>query len=70
MKNNILSVTNCLTVDTIGFDLMYIRKKREHKIDPCGVSKKSKQNKIRNSYNNYTHFICFFSRVINILHRT
>ena len=35
--------------------------KREHKLDLCGKpKKKTKQNKIRR-YNNYTHFICFFS---------
>ena len=45
MKSNIQSAANCLTVDTIWFDLLYITK-REHKIDPCNTPKKSKQNKV------------------------
>ena len=57
MKNNISSVANCLTVDTVWFDrlLMQIRKKRGHKIDPCGVPKKTKQNKIRRCNTHFTH---------------
>ena len=46
MKSNTSSAANCLTVDTIWFDLMQIRK-REHKIDPSGALKKTKQYKIR-----------------------
>ena len=42
MKSNISSTANCLTADTIWFDLMYARK-REDKIDPCGTPKKTKQ---------------------------
>ena len=64
MKSNISSVSNSLIVDTIWmdtiwFDLMYIRK-REHKIDPCGATKKTKQNRISRC-NSYTHFISIFS---------
>ena len=29
---------NCLTVDTIWFDLMWIRYREQHKIDPCHAS--------------------------------
>ena len=36
------------------------KEEREHKKDPCGAPKKTKQNKIRR-YNSYTHFISFFS---------
>ena len=41
---------------------MYIRQKREHKIDPCGKAKKTKQNKIKRC-DSYTHIVttCFFS---------
>ena len=41
---------------------MYIRQKREDKIDPCGKAKKTKQNKIRRC-DSYTHIVttCFFS---------
>ena len=36
------------------------KEEREHKIDPCGAPKKTKQNKIRRC-NSYTRFISFFS---------
>ena len=62
------SAANCLKVDTIWFDLMQIRKKREHKIYLCGAPKKTKQNKIKR-WNSYTNFISFLAEVVNILHR-
>ena len=43
---------------------MQIRRKREHKIDPCAApkkTKKKKKKKIRRC-NSYTHFISFSSR--------
>ena len=43
-------------------------RKREHKIDPGGAPKKTKQNKIRRC-NSYTHFISFLAEVIGMLHR-
>ena len=47
-ENNMSSAADCLNMDTAWFDtlLMSVRKKREHKIDLCGASKKTKQNKI------------------------
>ena len=36
------------------------QKKREHKTDSCGATKKTKQIKIRRC-KNYTHFVSFFS---------
>ena len=43
-------------------------RKREHKKYPCGVLKKTKQNKSRGC-NSYTDFISFLAEVINMLHR-
>ena len=43
-------------------------RKREHKIDPGGAPKKTKQNKIRRC-NSYTHSISFLAEVIGMLHR-
>ena len=45
MKINI-SAGNCFTVDTMWFDLMYIRK-REHKIDPCTAVHPKRRGKIK-----------------------
>ena len=58
MKNNTSLTANYLTIDTIWFDLMQIRKNRGHKIDPFGAPKKTKQNKIRRC-NSCTHFMSF-----------
>ena len=67
---------NCVIVDNIWSDrlLIEIRKEWWQKINPCGATKKNKENKIRRC-NGYTHFISFFAGVIlyciiiNILHR-
>ena len=66
MKNNISSGTNCLAVDSVWFDLMETKNKREHRIDPCGAPKKTKQNKTGRC-NRYTHFMSFSADVANVL---
>ena len=47
-----------------------MRKKREHKIDPCGAPKKTKQNKIRRCIAILTFTLSLFlAEFIIILHR-
>ena len=62
MKNNLSSAINSVRVDTIWFDrlLMSTRKKRGHEIDPCGVPKKTKQNKIRRCKSYILTFSLFY----------
>ena len=56
-KNNI-SAGNCLTVDTIWFDVVDVNwKKRIYKLDGCGTTKRTK--KIELGCNSYTYFIPF-----------
>ena len=48
---------------------MQIRKKKEHKIDPSGAPKKTKQNKIRRCNNSYILTLSLFlAEVIYIFH--